>query len=90
MNRVKSHLRNENPYRVIIGYININSIRNKFESLVSRHTYGIRSFAYTFLESQFLIEGFWTPYRLDRRAKGRGILLYIRQDIPSKYFKKSQ
>ena len=27
------HLRNENPYRVIIGHININSIRNMFESL---------------------------------------------------------
>ena len=28
------HLRNENPFRVIIGHININSIRNKFEPLV--------------------------------------------------------
>ena len=42
----------------------------------------------TFPESQFLIEGFSTPYRLDRTAKGGGILLYIRQDIPSKYIKK--
>ena len=32
--RELKHLRNENPYRVIIGHININSIRNKFESLV--------------------------------------------------------
>ena len=32
--RVLKHLRNENPYRVITGHININSIRNKFESLV--------------------------------------------------------
>ena len=39
----------------------------------------------TFPESQFLIEGFLTPYRLDRTAKGGGILLFIRQDIPSKY-----
>ena len=28
------HLRNENPFRVIIGHITINSIRNKFEPLV--------------------------------------------------------
>ena len=28
-------LRNENPFRVIIGHININSIRNRFEPLVS-------------------------------------------------------
>ena len=32
--RELKHLRNENPYRVIIGYVNINSMRNKFESLV--------------------------------------------------------
>ena len=31
--RELKHLRNENPYRVIIGHININSIRNMFESL---------------------------------------------------------
>ena len=28
-------LRNQHPIRVIIGHININSIRNKFEPLVS-------------------------------------------------------
>ena len=27
-------LRNQNPHRIIIGHLNINSIRNKFESLV--------------------------------------------------------
>ena len=39
-------------------------------------------------ESQFLSMGFSTLYRLGRIAKGGGILLYIRQDIPSKYLKK--
>ena len=28
-------LRNQNPFRVIIGHINVNSIRDKFEPLVS-------------------------------------------------------
>ena len=32
---------------------------------------------------QFLIEGFCAPYRLDRNSKGRGILFYVREDIPS-------
>ena len=32
---------------------------------------------------QFLIEGFCTPYRLDRNSKGGGVLLYVREDIPS-------
>ena len=42
----------------------------------------------TFPESQHLIEGYSTSYRLDQTAKGGGILLYIRQDIPSRYLKK--
>ena len=37
----------------------------------------------TFRESQVLIEGSSTPYRLDRRAMGRGSLLDIREDVPS-------
>ena len=41
----------------------------------------------TFPESQFLIEGFSKPFRLDRTAKGGRILLYIREDIPCKYIK---
>ena len=32
---------------------------------------------------QFLIEGFCTPYRLDFNSKGGGILLHVREDIPS-------
>ena len=34
--------------------------------------------------TQFLIEGFTTPYRLDRNGSGGGILVYIRKDIRSK------
>ena len=33
---------------------------------------------------QFLLSGYSTPFRLDRNAHGGGILLYIREDIPSK------
>ena len=38
---------------------------------------------YSFPIGQFLIEGFCTPYRLDRNSKGGGVLLYVREDIPS-------
>ena len=93
--RELKHLRNENPYRVIIGHININSIRNKFESLVKYVGNNLDILVVsetkiddTFPESQFLIEGFSTPYRLDRTAKGGGISLYIRQDMRSKYLTK--
>ena len=34
--------------------------------------------------AQFHLEGYATPYRLDRNANGGGILLYIREHIPSK------
>ena len=32
----------------------------------------------------FLLNGYSTPFRLDRNAHGGGILLYIWEDIPSK------
>ena len=34
--------------------------------------------------SQFFIEGFRKPYRMDRNKFGGGLLIYIREDIPSK------
>ena len=33
---------------------------------------------------QFLIDGYTVPFRFDRNGNGGGILLYIREDIPSK------
>ena len=60
------NLRNGNPDRVVIGHININSIRNKFESLVKYVSNNIdilmvseKKVDDTFPESQFLIEGFF-------------------------------
>ena len=32
----------------------------------------------------FIIEGFGVPYRVDRNANGGGIMLFVREDIPSK------
>ena len=48
----------------------------------------------SFLASQFLIQGFCTPFRLDRNKNGCGILLYMRSNITStklnKYIIKNQ
>ena len=41
----------------------------------------------TFPTSQFSIAGYTTPYRVDRNKHGGGILLYVRNDIPSKEIK---
>ena len=38
----------------------------------------------SFPDSQFLIEGFGKPFRLDRNRNGGGIMLFIRSDIPAK------
>ena len=38
----------------------------------------------TFLTSQFLMDGFSKPYRFDRNKYGGGVMIYIRDTIPSK------
>ena len=41
----------------------------------------------TFPLVQFCVEGYSTPYRLDKICKGGGLLLYGREDIPAKQIK---
>ena len=84
-------VRKLNPNRLIIVHIKINSIRNKFEMLKATITdkTGILLISKTkldssFLVNQFLIDGFTSPYRLDRNANGGCIMLYVREDIPFK------
>ena len=84
-------LRIKNLNRVIIGQININSIRKKIE-LLSEAVFGnidILMVSETkidmaFPTSQFIIQDFAAPFRLDRTNTGGGILVYVRDDIPSK------
>ena len=38
----------------------------------------------TFPTSSFIIDGYSKPYRRDRNANGGGVLIYVREDIPSK------
>ena len=64
----------------IIAQININSIRNKFETLASLVVYDINILIISeakidesFPLSQFMIDDFSMPYRRDRNAHGGGI-----------------
>ena len=41
----------------------------------------------SFPESQFLIQGYKKPYRKDRDINGGGILVYVRDGMPSKEVK---
>ena len=80
--------RSKYPKKLIIGHININSIRNKFEILRSMLSEVLDVLMITetklddsFPEQQFYIEGFNIPFRLDRNRHGGGLLLYIRNNI---------
>ena len=42
----------------------------------------------TFPLGQFNVEGFTMPYRLDRNRNGGGVIIYVREDIPSKILEK--
>ena len=41
----------------------------------------------TFPAAQSSLQGFCDPYRFDRNRNGGGIMLYIREDIPSRLIK---
>ena len=87
-------VRINNPSRIIFSQININSIRNKFEQLIYIVNNEIDILMVsetklddTFPTSQFLMQGYLTPFRKDRTTKGDGMLLYVREDVPCKIIK---
>ena len=70
-------LKMKNANKMVIGHLNINSIRNIFDSLkyiidknVDILLISETKLNDTFPESQFLIQGFHAPYRKDRNDKG--------------------
>ena len=85
------NIRNSNINKLTFGHLNINSLRNKFDQLTEM----VRGFVDTFLisesklddsfpESQFIIDGYHAPFRFDWNENGGGLLLYVREDIPTK------
>ena len=90
-NNILKNLRLKNSNKVIIGHININSLRNKFELLTEmvRDKVDLLMISETKLDSsfpnaQFYMKSYSKPYRLDRNSIGGGIILYVREGIPSK------
>ena len=80
--------------KILIGHLNINSIRNKFDELVVilNNTIDILVISETkiddsFPTNQFMIPGYQKPFRLDRNDQGGGILVYVRNCIPAKVIK---
>ena len=91
---VFDNLRNpriKNMCRVIIATLNINSIAGKFDQLkfLIKDNIDILIITETkidssFPETQFVIDGFSKPFRKDRNVHCGGVLIYVREDIPSK------
>ena len=84
-------LRLKNVNKLTLAHLNINSLRNKFQFLISliKDNIDVLMISETKLDgsfptSQFMINGFSAPFRLDRNYKSGGIILYIREGIPSR------
>ena len=74
-----------------MGHVNINSLRKKFEMLQQIVQDKLNIFLVSetkadpsFLSSQFATEGFGVPFQLDKNNSGDGIMLLVREEIPSK------
>ena len=87
-------IQKHNLNRIVVTHLNINSLRNKFDYLIEQITgnIDILMISETKLDSsfpigQFLINGYSEPFRIDRNSQGGGIMLYVREDIPSKLLK---
>ena len=86
---ISPRIRNLN--KIVVGHLNINSTRNKFDFLAHQvqGNIDILMISETILDEsfppgQFLLDGYGVPFRSDRDGNGGGILLFIREDIPSK------
>ena len=91
---VLGKLRANNVGRLVIGYVNVNSIRNKFQGLVEivNGNFDMLMIVETklyssFPDEQFSMHGYCKPFRLDRNINGGGLLVYVRDDILSFHLK---
>ena len=92
---ILKEIRINNINRVIIGTLNINSLPSKFDQLklVIGNYLDILVVQETKLDpsfstEQFLISGYTKPYRIDRNRNRVGVIIYVREDIPSIQLKK--
>ena len=89
--QILKKLKISNLNRLVIGHLNINSLRNKFESLklLLKGNIDILIVTETKLDNtfplqQFVVEGYTTPYRLDKNGASGGVMIYTREDISSR------
>ena len=87
-------LKAKNEDKVLIGHININFLKNKFDALRSivQGKVDILLISETKIDeffpiTQFLIPGYGTPFRADRNSQGGDLIIYTRDGIPCKELK---
>ena len=88
---VLKDIKDKHSDRPVIAHLNINFLSPKFEQLsyLIKDKIDILLISETkldssFPKSNFEIEGFKDPYRLDRNCYGGGVMVFIRNDMPSK------
>ena len=84
-------VRRKNLYRISFAHLDINSLRNKFDAFVDQIKGNVdilliseTKLDESFLEGRFKIPGFTSLLRPDRNEFGGGIMVFVREDIPSK------
>ena len=84
-------LNSSKPSNLNFAYLNINSVRNKFENFKEIINGNVDIFAIaetkldgSFPTSQFELEGYYLPFRLDITKQSGGLLVYIRSSVPSR------
>ena len=84
-------IQKRNLNRINVAYLNVNSLRNKFDYLIEQITGNIdilmiskTKLDSSFPSGKFLIDGYSESFRIDRNSQGGGIMLYVKEDIPSK------
>ena len=80
----------KNPKNVILGHLNVNSLRSKIDAVeeLMRNNIDISLFSETKLDEtfpnqQFKISGY-KMFRRDRNKYGGGIMFYVNENIPCK------
>ena len=88
-------IRVKNINNIIVAYLNINTFKNKYDFLktlisdnIDAVIIGETKLDDSFPISQFKVEGFAEPFRLDRDKNGGGILIYVRDFIPCERLRK--
>ena len=83
-------LKLSNPHKIILGHLNINSLRNKFESIadVIQGTFDIFLLSETKIDESFPDKQFhlnnYKIFRKDRNRYGGGIMFYVNENLPGK------